>query len=98
MVKQTKEKKMINIPEVNNERFKTIVEKPKFVKVGEQDFTAWRENPRPYLVWENTHNNKIVIKKMRGTKNYILENLYTCEMIEFDNLESAKRVGLKLWK
>ena len=35
---------------------------------------------------------------MRGTKNYILENLYTCEMIEFDNLESAKRVGLKLWK
>lgn len=98
MVKQTNktEKKMINMPEVNNKRFKTIVEKPKFVKVNDQSFS--QEFRLDYLVWENTHNNKIVITKMRGTKTYILENLYSCEMIEFDNLESAKRVGLKLWK
>lgn len=87
---------MINIPEVNNERFKTIVEKPKFVKVGEQDFTAWRENPRPYLVWENTHNNKIVITKMRRTSDYVVENLKTNKIFFVDTLKEAKEIGYTL--
>ena len=63
----------------------------KFNKIETFNFT--NEFARDYLVWERNDNSNIVITKMRGTSDYVVENLNTSERFDTNSLKTAKEVG-----
>jgi len=73
------------------ELIKQMEKKMKFNKIESFNFTA--EFQRDYLVWERNDNSNIVITKMRGTSDYVVENLNTCERFDTNSLNTAKEVG-----
>jgi len=49
-----------------------------------------------YLIWEREDNNKVIITKMRGTSDYVVENLKTGNIHFLYSLADAKEIGYTL--
>ena len=68
--------------------------KMKFTKI--QDDLRWRETPRHYEVWEREDNDRVVITKTKGTKDYWVENLDTGNSYTAGSLKESKEIGYTL--
>ena len=66
----------------------------KFTKI--QDDLRWRETPRHYEVWEREDNDRVVITKTKGTKDYWVENLDTGNSYTAGSLKESKEIGYTL--
>ena len=69
--------------------------KMKFEKVNSERFGI--EFRLDYIIWERNDNENIIITKMRGTSEYIAENLKDHDRCVFYSLKDAKEFGLKYW-